>query len=113
MARGILGMISKKLYNFTFVHKNTGNGDDYTATKNDYIIGADTNDSTLTVTLPSNANVDGKFYVVNDEGGNAGTNAITINTEGDENIDGGSSITISSNNGSVQIYSDGSNWYSL
>lgn len=91
----------------------TGDGNDYTVKDNDYLVGADTNDSALTVTIPSSLIAkEGRVIIVNDEGGNAGTNAITIATEGSEDIDGSSSTTIGTNNGTLALYSDGSNLFS-
>lgn len=56
---------------------------------------------------------DGYFIVVNDEGGNAGTNTITIETEGSETIDGSASVTITTDNDSLRLYSDGSNLFTF
>ena len=85
----------------------------YTASASDFIIGVDTSSSAVTITLPSSAVSAGKIYIINDEGGNAGTNNITVATEGSETIDGSASATISSNNGTLRLYSDGSNWFSF
>lgn len=71
----------------------------------------DTSGATVTITLASSVLADGAWLLVNDEGGNAGTNAITIDTEGTETIDGGASVSISSNYGSLLLYSDGANWF--
>jgi len=50
---------------------------------------------------------------VKDVGGAAGTNAITVDTEGTENIDGGASVTISADYGKVRVFSDGNNWFTI
>ena len=71
----------------------------------------DTNGGTVTVTLASTTVEDGAEVIIKDEGGNAGTNAITVETEGGETIDGSASITISSDYDRRRLYSDGSNWY--
>jgi hypothetical protein len=66
----------------------------------------------VTVTLSTEcANVEGLPLHIKDAGGNAGTNNITIDTEGSETIDGSATVTISSNDDSVSLYSDGSNWF--
>lgn len=98
---------------FEFTRSATGDGSDYTVKDNDYMVGADTNDSALTVTIPSSVIAqEGRVIIVNDEGGNAGTNNITVATEGSENIDGSSSGSISTNYGTLALYSDGSNLFS-
>lgn len=84
---------------------------DYTALVDDYFIVADTNTSALTITLPTAADNAGKMYIVHDEGGNAATNNITIATEGSETINGSSTITLSSNDGTERLYNNGTNWF--
>jgi len=71
----------------------------------------DTSGNAVTVTLASAAAEDGAEVVVKDEGGNAGTNAITVATEGGETVDGAVDATIGSNYGVLRLYSDGSNWF--
>ena len=71
----------------------------------------DTNGGTVTLTLASSMVVDGAQVIIKDEGGNAGTNAITIATEGSETIDGASSISIDSNYGALRLHSDGTGWF--
>ena len=64
-----------------------------------------------TVTLPAIASfVAGRWYVVKDVGGVANTNNITIATPGSETIDGAATIAIAAADGSVILYSDGTNW---
>jgi len=53
----------------------------------------------------------GRVITIKDAGGNAGTNNITIDTEGAETIDGAATATINVNYDSLNIYSDGSNWF--
>jgi len=67
----------------------------------------------VTITLPTAQCVAGRTIVIKDAGGNAGTNNITIDTEGSETIDGAATEVISSNYDSVTIYSDGSNWFTI
>ena len=85
----------------------------YTASTDDVIIGVVTTELPVTITLPSAGAVAGKIYIIHDEGGDAGTNAITIATEGSETIDGNSSATINSNYGTLRIYSDGTNFFTF
>ncbi len=87
-----------------------------TASLSDYIIGVDNTAAARTVTLPTASNTGdtanrGKFYIIKDQSGLAGTNNITI-TPATGTIDGASSIAIIANFGEVGVYSDGSNWFS-
>lgn len=52
----------------------------------------------------------GKTFVIKDVGGLAGTNNITITTEGSETINGAATLVINTNYASVLIYSNGTNW---
>lgn len=71
----------------------------------------DTSGGAVTVTLASAMIADGAHVTVNDEGGAAGTSAVTLATEGSETIDGATSQSIGSNYGTLSLYSDGTNWY--
>ena len=97
------------------VTEATGDGNDTTLDADTQIVYADTNDSVLTVTVPEAAEVDGKSVTVQDAGGNAGTNNITISAGSGANVDGADQdLTISSNYGSATItYSDDeTGWFS-
>ena len=84
----------------------------YTAQLSDKIIAVGTDTAAITITLPSAAALlDGHFYVVKDEDGNAGTNTITVATEGSETIDEASTDTIVVNFDSRGYYSNGTNWF--
>lgn len=63
--------------------------------------------SSATIALGSTGKV--IEFAVKDETNGAGTNNITIDTEGSELIDGVASVTISVNNGFLKFYADGSN----
>lgn len=65
----------------------------------------------VTVSLATSETNDGRWLVVKDAGGNAGTNNITIVTEGAETIDGNASAIISGDYDSLTLFSDGSNWF--
>jgi hypothetical protein len=52
-------------------------------------------------------------FDVKDQSGGANTNNITINTEGAETIDGVAAVLITDDYGSVMLYSDGTNLYTL
>jgi hypothetical protein len=67
------------------------------------------------VTLPTaqcdGSEDDGRVVIIKDAGGNAGTNNITIDTEGGENIDGSATLVINGNYDSASIYCENSNWF--
>ena len=84
-----------------------------TASNAGRIYPVDTSGGAVTVTLASSMVVAGAYVAVNDEGGAAGTNAITIDTEGSETIDGATSQSVGSNYGALTLYCDGTNWYTL
>lgn len=90
----------------------TGDGDDYTVRSDDYIIGADTNDSTLTVTIPSGEAKKGRVIIINDEGGNASGNNISIDSDSVD-IDDSADDSITTDYGTLALYSDGSQWYTF
>lgn len=89
----------------------TGDGSDLTIDEETEIVYADTSSSALTVTLPEGAEVDGKVVEVIDEGGNAGTNAITITAASGNDVNGSDQdITIGSNNGKVEAVWTNEGW---
>ena len=63
--------------------------------------------ASLTITLPTAANIVGRQYTIK----NVSNNPITINTTSCETIDGSLSITLSNQHKYVTIVSDGSNWF--
>ncbi|QNN23307.1 hypothetical protein HED60_13825 [Planctomycetales bacterium ZRK34] len=79
----------------------------YDADLSDYYVGVDTSSGAITVNLP--ASTSGKVIVVKDEGGNAGTNNITVVGT----IDGGTNHTINVNYGTVSLIGDGSAWFKV
>ena len=62
--------------------------------------------SNVTVTLP-NVSSNGKFYVIK----NVGTGSVTVTPSGSSTIDGLSYVILNMKNQTIEIVSDGSNWY--
>jgi len=87
----------------------------YTALATDVIIEVTNTSAARTITLPapsaapSTSNV-GKFYIIKDTSGGAGTNIITI-TPASGTIDGSANTSIQTNYGALQVFSDGTNYY--
>jgi len=63
------------------------------------------------LTLPTAQCVSGRTILIKDAGGNAGTNNITIDTQGSETIDGAAIYTLNTDYEAISLYSDGSNWF--
>ena len=87
----------------------------YTALATDVIIEVTNTSAARTITLPApsaaaaTSNV-GKFYIIKDTSGGAGTNSITI-TPASGTIDGAANTSIQTNYGTLQVFSDGTNYY--
>jgi hypothetical protein len=96
-----------------FVNISSVNTATYDLLASDYILNVTyTGTGAVTsLTLPTAQVVSGRVIVVVDAGGGAGTNNITIDTEGAQTIDGIGTKVLNSNYQSVMIYSDGSNWF--
>jgi hypothetical protein len=100
------------LSNKTLGLERVSSSGDHTTT-GESVVGVTDTSAARTVTLASADATDGRVVIVKDESGGAGTNNITVATEGSETIDGASSQTISTNYGVLRLYSDGSNWFTL
>lgn len=92
-----------------------GDGSDHTVVQGEMIIQADTSSSTATITLSDAiAAEEGYVVIVNDSGGNAATNNITITAETDtsHNVDGSNQdLTLATNFGEERIFSDGTDFW--
>ena len=83
-----------------------------TASVDDYYIGMDSSTAVVELRLPDAAVLtDGHTYIVKDEGGNAGTNNITILASGSQTIDGQNSLVLESPYASLSLYCNGVNKY--
>jgi hypothetical protein len=79
----------------------------YTALSTDYMLCVDTSTNAVTITLPTG--ILGTVYMVKDCSGDADTNNITIVGTGGQLVDG-SSATINSPYGSIQLIFNGTDW---
>jgi hypothetical protein len=75
----------------------------YSVNDDDYLI--DVTGNTITVTLPSAVNRNGRNYIIK----NSATGVVTVSTTSSQTIDGSTSRTLNLND-SIGIISDGSNW---
>lgn len=89
----------------------------YNLDRSKNIVGCDTSGGAVTVNLfdpasisPS-SQVDGYTVIIKDEGGNASTNAITINRGGSSTIDGDTSLVLNIDYSSVTLYCSTTNWF--
>lgn len=80
-------------------------------TVDEVIIGVTDTSVTRTITIQTADIVVGRLFIIKDESGAAGTNNITIATQGAETIDGAASVAITANFGAARLYSDGSNLF--
>ncbi|ASV44177.1 hypothetical protein PBI_SCTP2_162 [Salicola phage SCTP-2] len=72
---------------------------------------ADSQSSQLTLTISSSNTIKGYCITIKDKSGTSETNNITIDTEGNETIDGDTVFTINNNYNSITMICDGSNWF--
>ena len=103
----------------TLSYYTTGTSSSVTIAANanySFINAAGTGTTTVGLTLPvANTVAAGRFFIVKDGGGAAGTRAVTITAAGTDTIDGGTAggnFTISTNYGHAMVVTDGSSkWY--
>jgi hypothetical protein len=100
--------------NITVSPTQIDNADSPYLTNGEQYIYVDTTNGPVTIQLASSDTVDGAEIRIIDTGESASTNTITIQTEGAENINPGSnnSITLTVDGTYVDLFSDGSNWFS-
>ena len=102
-------------YGAIFRHITTVNAATYDLLASDDILNVTytATGAVTSLTLPTAQCVSGRVIVIKDAGGLAGTNNITIATEGAEKIDGLDTLVINNNYNSVTLYSDGTNWFAI
>ena len=107
------------LYNFTnnyltvnggLVFNRTAVTTNHTAASDEFILGVDTSNP-VSILFDASSFSTGQALVIKDEVGNANSNNIVLTASGAQTIDGESSISIESPRASVNIYTDGSNWF--
>lgn len=85
----------------------------YTIRPDDYLIGVISTASPYQLVLPSASELPGRSYLVKDESGAAALHPIQLVTSLGQTIDGTSTRTIDMNYGSLTVYSDGQNWFTI
>ncbi|HKX73019.1 MAG TPA: hypothetical protein VJM32_03335 [Candidatus Saccharimonadales bacterium] len=86
----------------------------YIAVASDYLIAYTTLTAPRVVTLPlAAAGNTNQTYIIKDQTGNAGASNITIQGTSGQTIDGAGSRTINTAWGSVQVYNNGSAWFTM
>lgn len=125
----IAGITGVGVSNLNYVTINTSTGQlgsvssiDYTtastavsANISTNYLGVTSNASARTITLlTADVTVSGTIRIIKDEAGTAGSaNAITIVSQGSENIDGSSSVSITANYGCLRLISRNSQWWTI
>lgn len=93
-------------------HLTDADGATESSAASDFFIGASYSATgAQSVVLSSTDCVAGRILVVKDTGGSAGSNNITISTEGSETIDGAATSVIATNYAAVNLICDGTNWF--
>ncbi len=100
-------------FNGGLVVKRTAYAVTGTTGTNDVIVAVTDTSATRTITIATAliASAAGRFIIVKDEYGAAGTNNITVDCEGGQTIDGILSLAIAEDYGSMKLYSDGTNLF--
>ena len=80
----------------------------YTITEDDHFIIADASGGAITVNLPPAADVPGREYVIKKIDATAN---VTIDGDGAETIDGAATVVLTGQYDTVQIRSDGTEWW--
>ena len=83
----------------------------YTLLASDQNVLGDATSGAFTLTLPAAASNSGQVYYITKI--DSSTNVVTIDANGSETIDGELTLELGGQYNSVQIISDGSNWYNL
>ncbi len=82
---------------------------DYTASDLDSVVLVDATSAGITVTLPDATVVSGKNITIKKT--DASANAVTVDGNGSQKIDGATTASLASQNKYISIVSDGTNWH--
>ena len=94
--------------------RTTFSGANYTLSTSDFLLGLTSLAIAPSIGLAHPSLVGaGKHGFIKDEVGGAATTTITIRADGERLIDGATSLTITTNYGSVHWYTDGSNYFTI
>lgn len=98
-----------------YIAKVTTNaGTPYNIAANDFIVAQTATASAISLVLPAiAAGNTGVMYKIKDQSGSANTHNITISTTGGKTIDGAATSVINTAYGKVNIYNDGTQWYTI
>lgn len=91
------------------VHSKTS-ATDITSDGTSVILALTDTSAPRTATLQTADKILDRIYIISDEGGQAGVNNITVQTQGSELIDGVATVKIVANFGALRVYFDGVNW---
>ena len=90
----------------------TVNSSSYNVISTDYVLHVTYSTiGSTTITIPTAQATSGRILIIKDASGASNTNAITVGTQGAEKIDGLDTYAINTNYQSVNIYSNGTNWF--
>ena len=84
---------------------------DLLATDDIVLVDYTTTGAVTSFTLPTAQVADGRTFVVMDVDGNAGTNNITLDTEGSEKINGADTFVMATDSQAITVTCDGTNWF--
>ena len=95
------------------IFHRTAVSNSYSILPTDYMLGVSSTAANYTLTLPTASSVTGQTYVIKDESGGASTHNITLATTSSQTIDGSSTKVINTNYGTLNVYSNGTHWFTF
>jgi hypothetical protein len=96
-------------WSYRYAEKTTAKSTTYLATGDETTILCDASGAAFTVTLPAAASFTGKHYNIKKT--DSSVNAVTVDGNASETIDGATTRTITIQYESIRIVCDGSNWH--